>query len=457
MIVIDMDQKVVDSKNTNGDEDNCIFHLFYQKINKYFGDIVYTLDRNADTTLNNQTSSNKVNSNQEQVEIITTIVNDLTHNKDSKIDFKLSSKNTSSSSLMDENGTNQGGLAHSKSQNDLQYEFLQSQTDPAATKTDANSSRNINTTNTVEDLNDAAQTSPPIAMNNFAPTQNTHDILIKNMVKSLQSRFMAEFLFFLNHAFIGQTIEDRFFNVETCTLLLSNQLQCACYKDMLNSFLILIDYQFTEKFLYEFGNFKFVDYFKGIGPSRVSFISHPERFDEICDSFDMLKIDKDYLSINFGWQDDQLNEAKYLTERNSSRFMYLPFINCLNTLWYYMSHTSLPPFRSDPNMNPNKVKIAKHRYELIEQRLKLNETLLKDDYRIKNLLCIYKVADISFVGEIENALGRNSDSENDGKSQKACDKPTYNPYAKQYAHIKSNLVSLNSQLRSFTDDFFDFD
>ena len=475
MIELDMDPKLTKTAAhaSNSDDENCLFNIFYQKIQKYFGDIVYSLESNTDSATQHFSHPTHTQPNQdEHVEIITTIASDLTHCQDSKIDFKLNSKNATSN---DEVFVNHG-MPHSKSQNDLQYEFLQSQVDPSTvTATGAKSDTSIATSVSAASLCDTVQPQLSITPTKF--TSNSNDTFNMNMVKYLQNEFTTKFFYFLNNTQLSQAVEDRFFAVHTCTHLISNQLRCHCYKDMLTSLIILVDYQFNEKFIYECGNVKFLDFFRRFASSNLVYLSEKEP-----DQPQIIDLDTEYLSI----LTSELLQAKHAEimhqhEPTSCTYMYISLLLCLNALFPYLSHTSSSCVtRNDPSMNSKKVKIAKFRNELLEQKHKMNEVLLKNDYRIKNLLCIYKLADLNFSEETREYDAFKAEKESDSggglslvaeEEKKATTSKTMHIKSKSlsfrdasrgvnvqlYAHVKSNLASMNSLFRSYVDEYFDYD
>ena len=101
-----------DSNDFDEDDEPCLFKLFYEKIIKYFGEIVYSLELTEHAESNTTSDDTQTDANQ-QISIITTIIVDDESGKISN-DFSTDSKPLSK-------------LTSSKSQNDL-LETLQSQT-----------------------------------------------------------------------------------------------------------------------------------------------------------------------------------------------------------------------------------------------------------------------------------------------------------------------------------------
>lgn len=245
----------------NNEEEPCLFQLFYQKLIKYFGDIAYALESSearlqysieenaalissitvkiikrkpikaliqlvflfkkaASSTLSSypklQADNSDVNS------IITTIADD---NK-RELNFSL------------ENKPQTTALPYSKSQNDLQLELLQTQ---------------IST----EDVKKHKTNHPANPQTNLNSESNNLERCrkyLKNRTNSdciqlLKTRLMSSYIYFLHNFQLVSRMESKICSrVEPGQE--TNSKKCMCYKDMINSLIILIDYQFNEKFFY---------------------------------------------------------------------------------------------------------------------------------------------------------------------------------------------------------------
>jgi hypothetical protein len=465
----------LDIDNKKSDEQTCLLEFFYHKINKYFGEIVFILEASIEKTKNLNNNTNTISSsnsnpnlaNQESVEINTTISN-FDQTEESNIQYYKIINNKMCGITEQQGGiyfNPQSNMPHSKSQNDLQLEFLQSQADPNST-TANNPNKNdtlLSTHNSVNNFfanqnSDINPLQPKISTGTASlltclSLNNDVEIFNLNIIKTLQNKFMIKFCYFLSNQQLNQSIEDRFFSMKNCTHLISNNLKCSsCHKEMLNSLLILIDYQLNEKFIYDFGHVDFVDYFEKYSTSNVEFLL-PKR----------------------GATDEDIQKEAsilYKNEPPSSTNIYLRLINCFNILLPYLNQQFCFQNMFDSaslsySLNSNKVKITRFRNELLDQKLKMNESFLKNDYRIKNLFCIFKLADLKFSEEFsESDSDEHSDTSDDDEQNTVMDleenrkkKQKLEKFANtnKMNHLKTNLISLNSFFRSFVEEYFDYE
>ncbi|CAF0724162.1 unnamed protein product [Brachionus calyciflorus] len=220
------------------EDDTCLLQLFYDKLNKFFSDVLYLLE----TSENRQNNLDQPVS--KELEIITTIVDE---SKNSKIDFKLENR-------ISENYLMNNSL--SECDNDI----FQSQVDPGVT---------------------IAQTEPPLVTTTnhqgIKPVETIPSVYFVNPdLSQLKLECFTKFAYLIhNYQFIN-SLEAKFkASSETESVNVTeessckkrkiyqsmsnlNQINnngaqtthnesCGCFKEMLNSYLCLIDYQFGDK------------------------------------------------------------------------------------------------------------------------------------------------------------------------------------------------------------------
>lgn len=138
-------------------------------------------------------------------------------------------------------------LQHSKSQAELQFELMQSQ----AMETDE---KKMNPTTTNTNHNQQKNT----AIRTYKKYLNDTN---SDCIHFLQIQLLNNFVYYLHNYQLIMALENKFTNIFVLKARMdeksnntgaytTHSKSCMCYKDMLNSFVILIDYQFNEKFYY---------------------------------------------------------------------------------------------------------------------------------------------------------------------------------------------------------------
>lgn len=369
------------------ESDVCLYHMMCQKLQKYFNELAYSFD-----SLSNSSSSYTATDSDQQastdgshssVEIITTIGNDLP--ADSKIDFKLAKhhQKSSTSSLLDDqdSATSSTTLPHSKSQNDLHFEFLQSQA-PAQ-------SPNVK----------PVKSSEPEIVHSTPTTSFKHsaiDVCYIEQIRTLQLNLVSKFFHFMTENRVTECVENRLLSRSvTNKSLITNRIRCKCHIDLLQTILPVIDYQYNEKLIND------PDTELGFSDYINSRSSHSN---------------SSYL-LNWPVRTSQSSKQKESSTLSKGvKYFYMQMINCFSVAWSYLNPTPVHG-------------AASTRDELAEQRVKLNDSLLKYDYRMRHYLSLYKLADLSYQEASEE---------------------------EQPQRTKSSLVSITNLFRSFVDEYFDY-
>lgn len=248
----------VDPKNTNvhdfdnkfdEDDEPCLLQLFYEKLVKYFGDVVYTLEaceakqqNSIDDNPSIIISNSGIKGGDDENSIITTIASDENESNKRVLNFNL------------ENKTPAPILQHSKSQTELQYELLQSQVSAEETKKSNNKTP-------VRVANASSSHQAHKESNNFSNQMNTYRKYLygtnSDCIHLLQTKLLNKYIYFLQNFQLIAGLESEFSQLHVAKGGKSKQIEfephskkCSCYKDMMNSFIILVDYQFNEKFYY---------------------------------------------------------------------------------------------------------------------------------------------------------------------------------------------------------------
>jgi hypothetical protein len=360
----------------NDEDDECLFQLFYHKLIKYFGDVVYSLESNehrlqSDESMSNQTASQE---NEPNNQIITTIAADESSTAAS-IDYKLEKTPF---------------LPTSKSQTDLCNEFLQSQSsadDERKTKSEliksaeAGAHQALNAANSSLSANDS----------------NGVDAISSSCIQSLQVEFLTKFISYLHNMQFYASLEAKL--IAKAESMKSKKVnrngprkststhgqKCMCYSNMLVSFLILIDYKFNEKFI----NGARLDlnecYLSPFKSCTAYLFNQNLDLDETNASDVIKQFDSEPPSVATKAQ-LLLAKDRSEIEEKSNRFMYL--------LVMRYSHAFMSLF-NDINSSTKK-----EQDEFGKQKLKLFESI-EDDYRLKNFFCLFKLADSNYEDYIE--------------------------------------------------------
>lgn len=200
--------------------------------------------------------------------------------------------------------------------------------------------------------------------------------------------------------------------------------KCMCFKEMMIGFFMLIDYQFNEKFIFGAGLF-FNECFylpvvsssysplsssssSMVSSSRSSLKSWSDHDDQMTSSRESLvagyhgnggqssrKTVKSHQDSSSDSECQQLEEKCTTTSTvaTANRIHYVLILRCCNILSSLLSSREIRMNLSDS--------YAKHQKNLIEyqksseQKLKFFNTL-RDDYRLKNFLCLFKLADSNY-------------------------------------------------------------
>lgn len=362
-----------DDNDEDDEEDTCLFQLFYHKLIKYFGDVVYTLESNEYRLQNDESLSNQITNqeNDSNNQIITTIAADDNNSTTlASIDYKLEKTPF---------------LPTSKSQTDLCNEFLQSQSS-------VDDEKRIKSELKSAEASSNQANAPSLNTNN----SNGVDAISSSCIQSLQVEFLTKFISYLHNMQFYASLETKLIAKSVNTKkkvdkkgqrksTSTHGQKCMCYSNMLVSFLIMIDYKFNEKFINGARldlNECYLTPFK----SYTSYLFNQNLDLDETNASDVIKqFDSEPSSVATKAQ-LLLAKDKNEIEEKSNRFMYLLIMR--------YSHAFMSLFN---NVNLSN---KKEENEFAKQKLKLFESI-KDDYRLKNFFCLFKLADSNYEDYIE--------------------------------------------------------
>ena len=180
-----------------------------------------------------------MNGGEDENSIITTIASDENEANKRVLNFNL------------ENKTPAPILQHSKSQTELQFELLQSQVS-------AEEPKKSNKSQPLQQNVVAFQAHKE--SNNSSNQMNTYRKYLygtnSDCIYFLQTKLLNKYIYFLQNFQLIAGLENKLSHLHAAkgrgkkTSFETHSKKCSCYKDMMNSFIILIDYQFNEKFYY---------------------------------------------------------------------------------------------------------------------------------------------------------------------------------------------------------------
>lgn len=250
-MIVEIDPKSTDVHDFDNkfdeDDEPCLLQLFYEKLVKYFGDVVYTLEaceakqqNSIDDNPSIIIANSGVKGGDDENSIITTIASDENESNKRVLNFNL------------ENKAPTPILQHSKSQTELQYELLQSQVSAEETKKNNNKTPNkaSNAPSTLKESNNSSN-----QMNTYRKYLYSTN---SDCIYLLQTKLLNKYIYFLQNFQLIAGLESEFGQLHAKAKGEKNKSiefephskKCSCYKDMMNSFIILVDYQFNEKFYY---------------------------------------------------------------------------------------------------------------------------------------------------------------------------------------------------------------
>jgi hypothetical protein len=274
----DMEQDEEDDhENDDYEENTCLFKLFYQKLTKYFSDVIYTIESDeyrlenceANTSSTAMAKSTNLPNSMHNESIITTIV---AGNEKEEVDYKLE-KDESTTSV-------EKRLPMSRSESDI-FSELQSQTMPCESEdgNKKNNQQNQPSNNNNNNNNHAVQTSMASANgSNYSASSPSSTFTNNNSLNSyyscvqlLQVEFLSKLITYLHNMQFFDALRMKLASKSLKTGANKKQKKCSCYNDMLVSFLIMIDYKFNEKFI-NGSRFDFNEFFLTPYKSACSFL-----------------------------------------------------------------------------------------------------------------------------------------------------------------------------------------
>jgi hypothetical protein len=419
--VQDDDEDDCFSSEFDDDDEPCLFKLFYEKIIKYFGEIVYSLEFceniNLESNTNNTENSENNNSNlatNQQISIITTIVTD----------DNLSNRHLAQDFTSSEKSTKIPTMTSSKSQNDL-----------------------LETTQTPLSNNDWKEKFNTNVNSNSCSSQSLNGKSTTKCVHLLQTQLLSNFIHFTHNyqlfsLLIQKNLNDEHEILKSC-FENTHHKYCLCYKNFLSSFLILIDYQFNEKFI-SGANLCIENCFFSIISSYCLYSPDLNGKIGVIDetNSNTNNNNNNNNKDSFVILDESSNSSKVckLNEK-TNRFMFLLIIRCFNAL------VNLFTFETKNNKQDIDNTSA-HAADTDEQRIKFYKSI-KDDYRLKNFCCLYSLTDMQYEYFIKKNLTKMSLITPDDYKQNAS---RYEPN-----YLYSSLESLRHLFNSQIDKYFDLD
>lgn len=406
------------------EDDSCLFELFYQKLTKYFGDIVYALELNEIRQMNDDSNNHSNKSNQmshthnqsDQMEIITTIAAD---NDRKNIDFKLENGKNDLS-------INSPKLSSSRSQSDLQFE-LQSQIpidEEKKNKFDLiNNNKGLNTA-----VNNTNNNQSSINSSSSGVNSKSIDYVHSHAIQFLQIEFLTKFIHYMHNFELYSSLENKLiYKSQYPNKIITNNQKCLCYKDMLASYLILIDYKFNEKFI-NGARMCFDELFKMPISSFSSYLndnintnlgSYFQDSDQQLSSISLsnqLKKSTEIQIIN-KIESNLLNRT-FQNNEITNRFIYLLIIKSCNVFLALFNNNEKTNGKFIDSLSKSSLNITNKGNEemngaiatacisttsatseinlkLKQQKLKFLKSI-KDDYRLKNFFCLYSLAESNF-------------------------------------------------------------
>ncbi len=380
------------------------FKYFFCFFIKYFGEIVYSLedtdnkeltgDENSSIIFNNVSNKqlDSGNNDDQQISIITTIA----------ADDETSHANNNFST---EKQLPISRLASSKSQSD----FLESIQSQASLEED--SKQNFDFSNSNVNLNSCS-------------LQYSNGSILNRCIHLLQTQLLSNFINFLHNY---QLFSSSFIQTNVCENKKNRDYfeyheQCLCYKDLLLSFLILFDYQFNEKFIC--GAKLCIDNcFKSFASSNCLISPRPKNLNEDSNATNLLE-EKNLTKSKMRGSVCDMNEK-------TNRLTFLLIMRCCNSL--------VNLFDKEGSVQ-EKIKEDNRQFE--GQKIRFYRSI-KDDYRLKNLYCLYSLAEKSY----ENYILKNF-------SQTTIEET---PKASSSSNMFKSLNSIRPLFKTYMDEYFDLD
>jgi hypothetical protein len=431
-IDIDIANNEADEEEEEEEEDNpCLFQLFFQKLIKYFGDIIYSIEsneyrtENRETTTSPSTTSNLPSNLLHNESIITTIVAAGSEQSNEDIDYKLE---TESSCEVEKK------MPISRSESDI-FSELQSQT--VACETDETTKKKPLVNLTVSSSS-YLPSSPP----NLGSTSTN-----ESSIQSLQIEFLTKLIKFLHNLQFYESLKFKLQAKSTKSNLIQRNTnhKCSCHNDMLFSFLIMIDYKFNEKFI------------NGSRLDLNEFFLTP--YKSTC-SFLLNKLSQNSKLASTGAAWTSLDSIEFSNVNNTA--LSKDTFNTDQT--EDIEFTKKTPLLLHPNSKEESDKFA---YLLIMQFMHLFLTLFNnkskekskkdsilDDYRLKNFFCLFKLADLSYEEFFEYSKLTNNTHEHlfgfDLDEDKQCD----TQQTGLFNHLFTSLDAQRSLLKTYIENYF---
>ncbi len=193
--------------------------------------------------------------------------------------------------------------------------------------------------------------------------------------------------------------------------------KCSCYQDMLNSYIILVDYKFNEKFI-NGARLRFDHLFQ---MPMVTYAPYITKNDPKSSSLTSISVDDElkrrlakpatFLTAHSNKEHQISRWSLHQNNEITNRFMYLLIVKSCNIFLTLLNNRS-----------------AK------DTRQKFYKSM-RDDYRLRNFFCLYSL--------IESDL-------DDAEASSAND---LGHFWLAFNHLKSSVISFRNFLKNFVSDF----
>jgi hypothetical protein len=252
-------------------------------------------------------------------------------------------------------------------------------------------------------------------------------------------------------------------------LLVTNIQRCTCVKDMLESFLVIIDHQFNEKFMNGAKLALAQRHFnstssccvihKIINKQSILKQANPCQ-DNLLNNINLMEIDsllvsKDRLTrfINGSIENENRNQVNFL--------LMIKCLNILVSLFKSSNQSYLNQMQTrmqQQSIQPLQYKLQAHlEYinALKQQKIKFYDSF-KDDYRLKNFACLYTLCESNF-DQFLNTITESKFNVKKPKTEPTLTNNTLTTISDASANCKNDLPKINytrSLVRAFIDCYF---
>lgn len=119
------------------------------------------------------------------------------------------------------------------------------------------------TTNVLTNTNNAA---------NNTSNSNNVDIINMNSINSLKIEFLVKFVYYIHNVQLFEHAVKRSLGDEATAVASCYSCRCICFKDMLSCYLVLVDYVFNEKLVFNGSRTLLDEYFLKISSPKSNYL-----------------------------------------------------------------------------------------------------------------------------------------------------------------------------------------